>query len=153
VFNGLTWGPDGWLYGLHGIIARSRSARPGLPPTTPKRVPIDCGVWRVPPGHQRVRGRRRRHHNPFGLDFDAYGQMFITNCVQAHLWHVIPGAHFQRMYGRDLTRGVARNDAEQVDLMESCADHLHWGGGNWTESRGGQGKHSEAGGGTRTSAR
>jgi putative heme-binding domain-containing protein len=31
--------------------------------------------------------------------------------------------------------------------MESCADHLHWAGGAWTDSRGGMGKHSDAGGG------
>src|SRR5579871_5267106 len=31
--------------------------------------------------------------------------------------------------------------------MEGCADHLHWAGGKWTASRGGQGAHGEAGGG------
>lgn len=147
VVNGLTWGPDGWLYGLHGIIAVSRVGTPDLPPDSPRRVPIDCGVWRVHPVTHAFELVAAGTTNPFGLDFDACGQMFITNCVQAHLWHVIPGAHFQRMYGRDLARGVARHDAEQVDLMRSCADHLHWGGGSWTESRGGEGKHSEAGGG------
>src|SRR5262249_42837915 len=32
-------------------------------------------------------------------------------------------------------------------LMESCADHVHWAGGDWTSSRGGVGAHDEAGGG------
>ena len=31
--------------------------------------------------------------------------------------------------------------------MESCADHIHWAGGDWTSSRGGEGAHGEAGGG------
>ena len=28
--------------------------------------------------------------------------MFITNCVIKHLFHVVPGAHFERMYGEDV---------------------------------------------------
>jgi hypothetical protein len=31
--------------------------------------------------------------------------------------------------------------------MESCADHIHWAGGDWTSSRGGQGAHGASGGG------
>jgi hypothetical protein len=44
------------------------------------------------------------------------------------------------MYGEDLT-------PHTYALMPTCADHLHWGGGLWTESRGNQPKHSAAGGG------
>jgi putative membrane-bound dehydrogenase-like protein len=39
VFNGLTWGPDGWLYGLNGILSNSRVGRPGTPEDL--RVPIN----------------------------------------------------------------------------------------------------------------
>ena len=140
VFNGLTWGPDGWLYGMHGILAASNVGPPELAAEDPRRVPIDCCVWRIHPVTNRFEVVAWGTTNPFGLDFDDHGQMFITNCVIAHLWHVVPGAHFERMYGRDLNE-------YSYGLMQSCADHLHWGGGNWTESRGGQGKHSEAGGG------
>jgi hypothetical protein len=66
--------------------------------------------------------------------------MFITNCVIKHLFHVVPGARFERMYGQDI-------HPHTYGLMESCADHLHWAGGNWTTSRGGEGAHGEAGGG------
>src|SRR5438552_4173 len=70
--------------------------------------------------------------------------MFITNCVIGHLWHVVPGAHFERMYGQDLNPNV-------YGLMKQCADHIHWGGGSWTTSRGTKqgvnAEHSEAGGG------
>jgi hypothetical protein len=31
--------------------------------------------------------------------------------------------------------------------MASCADHIHWGGGDWTSSRGGKGTHDAPGGG------
>ena len=49
VFNSLTWGPDGWLYGCNGIIATSKIGPPGTPDA--KRVAMNCGVWRykVPP--------------------------------------------------------------------------------------------------------
>jgi putative membrane-bound dehydrogenase-like protein len=140
VFNGLTWGPDGWLYGMHGILATSRVGPPHLSPDSPERVPLDCGVWRVHPVTKQFEVVASGTTNPFGLDFDDFGQMFITNCVIAHLWHVVPGAHFQRMYGKD-------PGEYSYGLMQSCADHLHWGGGNWTESRGNQPRHSEAGGG------
>ena len=80
--------------------------------------------------------------NPWGLDFDDHGEAFITNCVIPHLFHVVPGAHFQRMYGQDFNPNL-------YGLLETCADHLHWAGGSWTDSREGTGheKHSAAGGG------
>jgi putative heme-binding domain-containing protein len=79
--------------------------------------------------------------------------MFVTNCVIDHLWHIVPGGHYQRMFGEDLNPHVYK-------LMPSICDHIHWGGGHWTSSRapqrtphvsGGSSDdyhiHSEAGGG------
>ena len=48
--------------------------------------------------------------NPWGLDFDDIGEAFITNCVIAHLFHVVPGAHFQRMFGQDFNPQRLRPD-------------------------------------------
>jgi putative membrane-bound dehydrogenase-like protein len=138
VFNALTWGLDGWLYGCNGIMSNSKVGKPGAPDG--ERTPINCGVWRYHPTRHIFEVVATGTTNPWGLDFDDYGQMFITNCVIHHLWHVIPGAHFQRMYGQDF-------NPHWYSLMTSCADHLHWAGGHWTSSRGGQGKHSETGGG------
>jgi hypothetical protein len=138
VFNSLTWGPDGWLYGCNGILATSHIGKPGTPAA--QRTAINCGVWRYHPTKETFEVVANGTTNPWGLDFDDHGQMFITNCVIKHLWHVVPGAHFQRMYGQDLNPNV-------YGLMESCADHIHWGGGDWTDSRGGKGKHDQPGGG------
>jgi putative membrane-bound dehydrogenase-like protein len=138
VFNNLHWGPDGWLYGCNGIQSESRVGRPGTP--ADKRVPLNCGVWRYHPTRRKFEAFAWGTTNPWGLDFDDYGEMFITNCVIKHLFHVIPGAHFVRMYGQDLNPYC-------FDLMPSCADHIHWGGGNWTTSRGGKGEHDKPGGG------
>ncbi len=138
VFNGLTWGPDGWLYGLNGILSNSRVGRPGAPDG--ERVSLNCGVWRYHPTRRRFEVVASGTTNPWGLDFDDYGEMFITNCVIKHLFHVVPGGRYQRMFGQD----VAPNT---YGLMPSCADHIHWGGGDWTSSRGGKGTHDAPGGG------
>jgi putative membrane-bound dehydrogenase-like protein len=138
VFNSLTWGPDGWLYGCNGILATSHVGKPGTP--ADKRVPFNCGVWRYHPTRDRFEPFAWGTTNPWGLDFDARGEAFITNCVIEHVFHAVPGAHFKRMYGQDL-------DPHVYGLMQSCADHIHWAGGDWTKSRGGQGAHDAAGGG------
>lgn len=137
VFNRLTWGPDGWLYGCNGILATSHVGKPGTPDD--QRIPFNCGVWRYHPTRHVFEPYAWGTTNPWGLDFDDDGQMFITNCVIKHLWHVIPGAHYQRMFGSDL-------DPNVYGLMESCADHFHFVG-DWTDSRKGMGRNSEYGGG------
>ncbi|MCA9152145.1 MAG: hypothetical protein KDA92_22735, partial [Planctomycetales bacterium] len=127
VFNGLTWGPDGWLYGCNGILSRSQIGKPGTPEQ--ERVPIDCGIWRYHPTMREFEVVAWGTTNPWGLDFDAWGQMLITNCVIKHVFHVVPGIHMTRMFGQDLNPYV-------YDLVESCADHIHWAGGHWDTSIG-----------------
>jgi putative membrane-bound dehydrogenase-like protein len=138
VFNTLVWGPDGWLYGCNGILATSKIGKPGTPDG--KRIPFNCGVWRWHPTKKNFEVFAWGTTNPWGLDFDERGEMFITNCVISHLFHIVQGGHYERMYGQDLNPHV-------YGLMKSCADHYHWAGGEWTTSRGGQGAHSDAGGG------
>lgn len=138
VVGNLAWGPDGWLYGCNGILSNSRVGRPGTPEE--RRVAIDCGVWRYHPVRQEFEAYAHGTTNPWGLDWDERGQLFITNCVIKHLFHIVPGAHYERMYGQDLNPNV-------YGLLPSCADHQHWAGGHWTTSRGGQGAHGDAGGG------
>jgi putative membrane-bound dehydrogenase-like protein len=138
MFNALKWGPDGWLWGCNGILSISRVGKPGTPDA--ERVGLDCGVWRYHPTREVFEAVAHGTTNPWGLDFDDLGEAFITNCVIPHLFHVIPGAHFQRMFGEDVV-------PNRYELMETCADHLHWAGGRWQDSREGRGKHGEAGGG------
>ncbi len=92
VFNTLVWGPDGFLYGCNGIMATSNIGRPGTP--MEQRVALNCGVWRYHPVKETFESFAWGTTNPWGLDFDDYGEMFITNCVIKHLFHVVPGAHF-----------------------------------------------------------
>ncbi len=137
VFNGLTWGPDGWLYGMNGIQSYSIVGTPETPEN--QRQHMDCGVWRIHPVTRQFEVVAWGTTNPWGLDFDDYGEMFMTNCVIAHLWHVVPGAHFKRMYGQDI-------NTHTYKLMDSCVDHLHFIG-DWTEVRKGPNRNLDAGGG------
>jgi putative membrane-bound dehydrogenase-like protein len=138
VVNCLVWGPDGWLYGCNGNSAPSRVGPPGTPES--EKTPMSSGVWRYHPTKHVFEVVAHGMVNPWGLDYDDYGQWFATNCVLAHLWHIVPGAHFPRT--RD-----AGEDPYTYEYIEATSDHLHWGGGDWTTSRGGKGIHSEAGGG------
>ena len=135
VVNGLRWGPDGWLYGRHGIQATSRVGRPGAPDG--ERTAVDCGIWRLHPRTRRFEMVARGTTNPWGLDYDDFGEMVFTNNVIGHLWHLIPGAHYERMYGVDPEPHV-------YELLPQCADHLHWLGGDWQKSRETEGRQDPA---------
>jgi putative membrane-bound dehydrogenase-like protein len=127
--NGLMWGPDGWLYGRHGIVDTSYPGVPGTP--LAERAAINCGIWRFHPTRHVVDVVCNGTTNPWGLDYNADGQFFMTNNVQGHLWHVIPGAHYKRMYGQDF-------NPHAYELMDMTADHYHWDTQRkWHESRDG----------------
>ena len=138
VANSLIWGPDGWLYGCNGILSNSKIGKPGTPDE--KRVPMNCGIWRFHPVRHQFEVVAHGTTNPWGVAFDDRGEAFLTNCVIEHAFHVVPGARFKRMFGQDF-------NPRTFELMQTCADHIHWAGGTWEGSRDATGKHGEAGGG------
>jgi putative membrane-bound dehydrogenase-like protein len=115
--NGLRWGPDGWLYGRHGIQAVSEIGVPGTPAA--KRARTNGGIWRYHPQRQAVEIVCHGTTNPWGLDWNDRGEPFFINTVIGHLWHVIPGAHYRRMHGVDLIPNV-------YEVIDQHADHVHW---------------------------
>ena len=115
--NGLRWGPDGWLYGRHGILATSRIGTPNATPE--ERVAINCGVWRYHPTRKVVEAYANGTTNPWGMDWDEHGELFVINTVIGHLWHAVPGIHWQRMFGEDLRQNL-------YELVPQTADHFHW---------------------------
>lgn len=135
--NGLAWGPDGWLYGRHGILKNSLVGPPGAPDKD--RVLLNCSIWRYHPIRKVFEVVAHGTTNPWGLDWDENGQAFFSNNVIGHMWHLIPGAHYQRMYGEDF-------NPHFYELMKAASDHLHWQGADWTRARG-QAQHNELGGG------
>jgi putative membrane-bound dehydrogenase-like protein len=114
--NSFTWGPDGWLYGCHGVFTHSRVGKPGTPDA--ERVPINAGVWRYHPTREEFEVFAWGTSNPWGLDFDDHGQMFITACVIPHLWHIAQGGRFQRQSGPHF-------DEHVYDDIKTVADHKH----------------------------
>ena len=138
--NGLTWGPDGWLWARHGIQGTSLIGPPGAGDS--QRVQINTGIWRYHPVRRIVEKVMDGMTNSWGTDFDAHGETFVINTVIGHLWHAVPGNHVERMYGTDLEPNV-------YDLVPQVADHVHWDTGEkWNDIRHGvSDKTSAAGGG------
>lgn len=115
--NGLKFGPDGWIYGRQGILADSLIGQPGAPGA--ERTRLSAGIWRVHPRTHRFEVVAQGTTNPWGMDWNREGEAFFINTVIGHLWHVIPGAHYRRMFGDDADPHVYR-------LLEQTADHFHW---------------------------
>jgi putative membrane-bound dehydrogenase-like protein len=119
--NTFTWGPDGWLYGCHGVFTHSLVGKPGTPPD--KRTPLNAAVWRYHPTRHIFEIFAEGTSNPWGLDFDDRGQAFCEACVIPHCFHVIQGARYLRQAGTHF------NPYTFADI-DTIADHLHWRGLN-----------------------
>ena len=131
VLNSLHWGPDGWLYGLQGFFTTSKVRKPAgkgrvFKPGEPfpddilkgEGVDINGGVWRYHPTKDRFEVVAHGFSNPWGIDYDAKGQLVISACVIPHLWHVIPGGIYQRQGGQHFNPYVYSD-------IQTIADHRH----------------------------
>ncbi len=130
--NSFRWGPDGWLYGCQGYATPSQVGRPKgkgkifqggeeFPNEFEfdgDAVDINGGVWRYHPIKDRFEVVSHGFSNPWGLDYDSRGQLFITACVIPHLWHVIPGGIYHRQGGQHFNRHVYSD-------IRTIADHRH----------------------------
>jgi len=118
--NSFVWGPDGWLYGNHGVFTHSVVGKPGTPEAQRKK--INAGVWRFHPTRHVFEIFAEGTSNPWGLDFDARGEFFNTACVIPHLYHILPGARYQRQAGQHF-------NPYTYDDIKTIADHAHYAGG------------------------
>lgn len=132
------WGPDGWLYGGHGIASRSRVGKPGTPEV--ERQSLDGGVWRYHPTKKKFEVFAEGNTNPWGVDFNDEGQLFTTGCVIPHLWHSIQGGRYQRLFGQ-------HQNPHTYDDIKTIADHRHWAG---EDSHAGRDGYREASGELKT---
>jgi putative membrane-bound dehydrogenase-like protein len=115
--NTFIWGPDGWLYGCHGVFTHSRVGKPGTPDG--ERIPLNAAIWRYHPTRHKFEIFAEGTSNPWGVDFDDNGQAFCTACVIPHLYHIIQGARYQRQAGMHF------NPHTYADIR-TIADHLHY---------------------------
>src|SRR5262245_56713398 len=136
--NTFCWGPDGWLYGCHGVFTKSRVGKPGTPDKD--RVPINCGIWRYHPTKHVFEVFAHGTSNPWGIDYNEYGEFFIEACVIPHCFHIIQGARYLRQAGSHF------NPYTYADI-QTIADHRHYvgatphGGNNRSDSAGGGHAH------------
>ena len=117
--NGFAWGPDGWLYGTHGRTNWSTLGKPGTPEK--ERVRFDGGVYRYHPIRHVWEPYADGTTNPWGIDWNDYGEAFMTNCVNPHLFHVIFGAHYEPWRNRESSQYAYQR-------IDTIADHLHFVG-------------------------
>ncbi|MFK7846750.1 MAG: PVC-type heme-binding CxxCH protein [Rhodothermales bacterium] len=117
--NSLRWGPDGWLYGNQGVFTPSNVGVPGTPEN--ERVALNGGVWRYHPTRTDFELYAEGTSNPWGIDFNDFGHPFITVCVIPHLFHVIPGARYER-------QAYEHFNPYTYDDIKTHGDHLHWVG-------------------------
>jgi len=117
--NSFIWGPDGWLYGCHGVFTHSKVGKPGTPDE--QRIPINAGVWRYHPVRHEFEVFAHGTSNPWGLDYDQHGEWFVTACVIPHLYHIVPGGRYQRQAGQHF-------NAHTYEDIKTIADHAHYAG-------------------------
>lgn len=117
--NAFTWGPDGWLYGCHGVFTHSKVGKPGTPEE--EREKLNAGVWRFHPVRKEFEVYAHGSSNPWGVDYDARGDFFITACVIPHFYHLSQGGRYQRQAGQHF-------DPWTFDDIKTIADHAHFAG-------------------------
>jgi len=91
--NSLTWGPDGWLYGLNGVFNASRVVQDG------KTFDFTCALFRIHPRTREFQLFSQGTSNPWGVAWDNEGSAFVSACVIDHLWHLAEGAYYIRQGG------------------------------------------------------
>jgi putative membrane-bound dehydrogenase-like protein len=135
--NSFVWGPDGWLYGCHGVFTHSRVGTPGTPDR--ERVPLNCAYWRFHPARKEFSIFAHGTSNSWGFDFNEHGDWFSEACVIEHFWHIIPGAYYLRQ-----SNPLGHFNPYVYQNIETIADHLHYVG---KTPHGGNGVSDAAGGG------
>src|SRR4051794_14918737 len=91
--NSLTWGPDGWLYGLNGVFNRSRVASHG------EMIDFTCALFRINPRTRDFELFCEGTSNPWGVAWNTEGSAFVSACVIDHLWHLTETGYYHRQGG------------------------------------------------------
>ncbi|MEL7496715.1 MAG: PVC-type heme-binding CxxCH protein [Planctomycetota bacterium] len=114
--NSFIWGPDGWLYGCHGVFTQSNVGAPGAKDR--QRQFIDGGIWRFHPTRKKFEVFARGLSNPWGFDFDDHGQGFATCCVIPHLFHIVQGGVYHKQSRPHVNPYI-------FDDIKTIRDHTH----------------------------
>ena len=115
LLNGFKWGPDGWLYLTHGIFTRSKVK---IPEASEPGVEVTAAVARYHPRTKKFEVFAEGTSNPWGVDFDAAGNAFVSACVIDHLFHIAPGGTYQRQAGTP-------SNPYAYEILPSIVEHKH----------------------------
>ncbi|MEI2727064.1 MAG: PVC-type heme-binding CxxCH protein [Verrucomicrobiota bacterium] len=115
LLNGFTWGPDGWLYMTHGIFTHSKVQ---IPEASEPGVEVTAAVARYHPRTKKFEVFAEGTSNPWGVDFDAAGNAFVSACVIDHLFHIAPGGSYQRQAGTPA-------NPYAYEILPSIVEHKH----------------------------
>jgi putative membrane-bound dehydrogenase-like protein len=114
--NTFQWGPDGRLYGLHGVFTQSNVAKPDAK----TRVKLNAGVWRYDVRTKKFEVFAEGTSNPWGMDYrNTDGQFILCCCVIPHLFHISPGGIYKRQ------AGVSNNPYAYGYINEICDHTFH----------------------------
>jgi putative membrane-bound dehydrogenase-like protein len=94
--SSLTWGPDGWLYGLNGVFNESH-----VIDNNGKRHDFTCAMWRFHPRTREFQIFAEGTSNPYGIAWDSEGSAIIEACHWAtdHLFHFVETGYYTRQAG------------------------------------------------------
>jgi putative membrane-bound dehydrogenase-like protein len=135
--NTFQWGPDGWLYGLHGVftssevvsgeppaLAEGGSGGAKTPPAnaggSPNAIKLNAGVWRYHPKTKKFEVFAEGTSNPWGMDWrNTDGEFILCCCVIPHLYHIVPGGVYRRQ------AGASFNPYAYGEIKEICDHTFH----------------------------
>lgn len=109
--NGLAFGPDGWLYGRigQGGASTPRSVKGSSPGR------LSGGVWRYHPVSSKLEIYAHGMTNPWGLDWNEDGELFVSGNCNGHLWHIVGGSIYEWGFGaRQFPHEFGRTPAIEV---------------------------------------
>ena len=86
--NSLTWGPDGWLYGVHGSTSTARVRGISF---------LGQAVWRYHPDTDAFELFAQGGGNPWTLSFDSSGRAFSgDNSGNSRGFHWVQGGRYEK---------------------------------------------------------
>ena len=131
--NTFQWGPDGWLYGLHGIYTQSNIYNADAKASPPgdggeSGIKMNAAVWRYHPRTKKFEVFAEGTSNPWGMDWrNTDGQFILACCVIPHLYHIVPGGIYRRQAG-------SSNNPYAYGYIQEICDHTFHKESGWAHA-------------------